>query len=447
MKNRFLVILAFFASFNLAASPSYTIVVDPGHGGAIKRYPDDRYDPVKKKYLTGYLPGTAWKGYTEYKLVLDLGKSIDKYLKLTETEAGWKQFEAILKQFSDQKEFKRVRLRSVMTRTHSYSDRKVPVSSRRVNDPYRLYDYPVNGKMKPGRLSFVNAQDAHLVVSLHLNPAPKGHPGGMGAVLAPGYKTFDLLRQITLKQKSQWHFNKLPWVKGWLSTQPGWSKFQAARADAWVYFNGYWSKKDGSGPWYRKPRGFRHNLLTWNYSDGPGWVAKARKGGPGPYSMNYRTYKPVGKFWDRERAEPEYWRREAPVAGTRIKYGGDNHYASDELLRYIQYGVRTQVPARRPAGKMGGILDPFVSTYTLPTYTNAIVAFLEVGHLNVWRDRRMVIDQREEVARSIAVGIYSLFAGLDLKKRQWPYRPEGKPVNWTKYENWKGGNYFQLASP
>ena len=162
--------------------------------------------------------------------------------------------------------------------------------------------------------------------------------------------------------------------------------------------------------------------------------------------MEYRHCKPEGPCGEGEQAKPEYWRREAPVSGSGISYGGDNHLAANELMRFIQYGVRMQVPEKRANNKLGPILDPFVSTYTLPTYTNAVVAFLEVGHLNIWRDRRMVIDQREQVAISLAVGIYSLFTGLDIKKPGYgPYLPRGRKLDFAKYENLPQGNYFKIV--
>ena len=430
--------------------PEYTVIVDAGHGGAIVHRKDDRWDPISRKYLTGYLPGTRYTKYTEHDLMLLLAKRVHHYLMLTQTDAGWKEFEKLLRTFSTQEKFVRIKFDSHLSRTDGWKDRSLPASHPDVNAPYRLYDYPdrKTGRIQKGRISRINDLEPYLVLSLHLNPAPPGHSGGMAAVLAPGWKTFNLLRQISLKQKPASAFYKLPWADHWLGTEPGWNKLEAARADAWVYMNGYWSNKSGTAPWYKKPRGFRHNLFQWRYADPPGWektALKERKS-TGPYSMIYSKWRPEGKFWEREQGKAEYWRREAAVSGSGINYGGDNHLASNELMRFIQYGVRMQVPEKRAANKLGPILDPFVSTYTLPTYTNAVVAFLEVGHLNVWRDRRMVIDQREEVARSLAVGIYSLFTGLELKKPGYgPYLPRGRKLDFQKYETLPQGNYFKIV--
>lgn len=127
-----------------------------------------------------------------------------------------------------------------------------------------------------------------------------------------------------------------------------------------------------------------------------------------------------------------------------IKFGGDNHYASDELLRFIQYGVPTLVKKKKKTVKIGGILDPFVSTYGLPTFVNAICAYLEIGFLDVKQDREFVLKYQEEIAKSLAVGIYSLFVGLELKKDyKGLFKPKGRNVDFKKYIEHRDGNYFE----
>ncbi len=444
--------LLFFASCGSPAfgAPVYDVVVDPGHGGAAVSRKDDMWDPVTRQYLNGYNVGMRYGKYHEYRIVLEIGKKTRRYLKLTETDEGWKQFEAILRDFSPQKEFQRIILRSHMTREDNWEDRGVSADDPNVNAPYRHYDFPDPknpSRMAPGRLSYINSLKPHLVVSIHLNPAGPGQSGGMAAVLAPGYRTFNLMRRITLGLEPPSAYRKLPWSCCWLRNQRGWSDFQVAMADTWVYFHGYWTNKDHSAPWLEKNRGFRYNMVTWRYADDPGWEKIAAKRGPGPYALKYSEFRPEGRFWDRERSEPEFWRREAAVPGTRIRWGGDNHFASDELLRYLQYGLRNLSPEMRKRSAMGGIVPPFVSTYGLPTYINAISAYLEIAHLNVKRDRRMVLTKQDEIARSLAVGIYSLFAGLELKKSyKGPYRPTGKPLDFKKYETYKDGNYFKIVT-
>lgn len=442
----------FFVSCGDSAfgAPVYDVVVDPGHGGAPVRRNDDMWDPITRQYLNGYNMGMQYGEHYEYKIVLDISKKTRAYLKLTETEDGWKQFEKLLREFSSQKEFKRVVLRSHLTREDNWDDRGLSEDDPNVNVPYRHYDFPDPknpSRKEQGRLSYINSLKPQLVVSIHLNPAGPKQSGGMAAVLAPGYRTFDQMRKITLGQAKPSAYRKLPWSCCWLRNQPGWSDYEVAMADTWVYFHGYWTNKKNTEPWLEKNRGFRYNMITWRYADEPGWEKEAAKKGPGPYALKYSEFRPEGRFWDRERSEPEFWRREAAVRGTQTKWGGDNHYASDELLRYLQYGLRQLSPEMRKPAAMGGIVPPFVSTYGLPTYINAISAYLEIAHLNVKRDRQMVLTKQDEIARSLAVGIYSLFAGMELKKDyKGPYRPAGKALDLGKYESYKEGNYFKIVT-
>ncbi len=428
--------------------PVYRIVIDPGHGGAPKSENDDKWDPITKQYLDTYNIGMKYKNYYEYKIVLKIGRKVDHYLKLTETENGWEKFVKLLRKFSDQEDFKRIVIKSYLTRTNNWEDRKISIKSRRVNDPYRLYDYPKNNKIELGRISKINAIKPHIVVSIHLNPGGPGHPGGMASVIAPGFKTFDILRRITLGELPESEFEKLPWSKYWLVNEKGWNQFEMAIADTWVYFHGFRWNKDTKKPWIEKNRGIRYNMVHWIYRDSPDWIVRAKmqmdNNTEGPYALDYKKFKPEGPFWEREKSELEYWRREQPLLDFNISFGGDNHYASDELLRFIQYGLRIQKPHLRKNNAISEIIDPFVSTYGLPTLVNAICAYLEIGHLDVKRDRELVLSYQDDIAISLAVGIYSLIEGLELKKDyKEPFKPRGKNVDLKKYIEHKDGNYFE----
>ena len=451
IKNFYISLPAAFLFFSFLFSwavladttPTYRIIIDPGHGGAISKRKDDKWDPVENKYQDFYSYGMQANSYHEHKVVLELAKRVHYYVNLTATDEGWIEFEKILGELSSQKNFKRIHLDALLTREDGWDDRSSNPEEEGLNDPYRLYDFPDKNKKKQmGRISFINSKKPYLVVSLHLNPAGRGHPGGMAAVLSPGFKTFDTVRKIHLGKLPYSRFKKLKWWKDWLITEPGWSKYQSARSDTWVYFHGYRTLKSGNSPWLQKNRGFRYNMVTWNYSDEPGWEKTASQRGPGQYAFKYSEFKPSGTFWEREQAKPEKWRRE----GGSLGYGGDNHFASDELLRFIQYGVRQLNPQKRSNSSIGPMQPPYVSTYSLPTFTNAICAYLEVGYLNRKRDRDLVMETREETAKSIAVGIYSLFMGIKLKKHYGRYYPKGKKLNFSKYEKYEKGNYFKIVS-
>lgn len=430
------------------ANEVYRVVIDPGHGGAPKKGNDDKWDPITKTYLDVYNSGMNYKNYYEYKIVMQIAKKTFDYLKLTETDQGWKKFTKLLKEFSPQNDFKRITIKTYLSRTNNWEDRGLKPNNPRVNDPYRLFDYPLGNKIKPGRISYINSLKPHLVVSIHLNPGGPGHPGGMSAVLAPGFHTFDLLRKITLGEVDKKVFDTLPWSQYWLVNERGWSKFDMALSDTWVYFHGFRRHKDTNKPWLSKNRGIRHNMIKWAYRDDDGWIVRAinqRKNNlPGSFTLDYQKFIPEGPFWEREKSELEYWKREQPLPDYGISFGGDNHYATDELLRFLQYGLRIQKPELDKNNKIGGILDPFVSTYGLPTLVNAICAYLEIAHLDVKSDRELVLKYQDEIAKSLSVGIYSLFSGLELKKDyQGPFKPRGKNVDFNKYIEHKDGNYFE----
>ena len=52
--------------------------------------------------------------------------------------------------------------------------------------------------------------------------------------------------------------------------------------------------------------------------------------------------------------------------------------------------------------------------------------------------------KREEIAEGIAVGIYSLFAGLKLQD-DFIYLPKGKKINFDKYKISGSNTYFNEA--
>ncbi|MCB1174131.1 MAG: N-acetylmuramoyl-L-alanine amidase [Leptospiraceae bacterium] len=420
----------------------HTVVIDPGHGGVQKSTPDDKWDPIQKRYLGSYLSGMSTevngKRVYEHIEVLKLARRLHVWLELTHTDQGWREFLALLKKFSDQKSFQRIYFDSSLTRTDSWLDHELDADDPDVNAPYRLYDYPdsKSGQMQPGRISRINQLEPELIVSLHNNPAGSGHSGGMAAVLAPAWGTFALIRKIDEGQEPEIRFLRTPWAQTWLITDPGWSVFQAARADTWVYFHGYRTTADGS-PDRSKNRGIRQNMVQWSYADKPGWEAKYNPDQRGPYAIRHADFQASGPFFDRERSRFESWRR----SGGPLGYGGDNHYASDELMRFAQYGFRTLAKELRTDGAIGPINPPYTSTYSLPTFSNAIVAYLEIAYLNRKRDRQLMTAYREELAQSLAVGIYSLFAGLELKPRAWPFVPDGSAINFEKY-----GRYFRDVS-
>ncbi|PJZ48479.1 N-acetylmuramoyl-L-alanine amidase [Leptospira saintgironsiae] len=421
---------------------TYNIVIDPGHGGLDlkpKEEHGDKYDPISNKYLEPYKAGAQTKSRRESEVVLALAKEVKEILDLTKTPEGFETFRSYAKKFTNDT-LPWIRIDSDLTREETAKEEGADLSS----DPnafYRLYDYPdkKSGKLKPGRISRINAARPYLVLSLHLNPSWKGHPGGMAAVLSPSYRTFYNLRKIS-EGKSSKSFEDGPWSE-WMRFKMEWSRLENAVADAWIYFNGYWPNKSGKKTDLSNFEGYRQNMVTWKYADPSGWVDKAVLDGPGPYAKKHSEYSAKGKFWDRERAEPELWRREDGAEG----FGGDNHYAATELMRFLQYGLRTLPNSEEELSNPGPINKPYISTYSLPTFINAISAYLEIGYIDKEKDMKILTQRRKDTAISLAVGVYSLFHGIKIKSADLPYVPKGKKIDWARYENLKEGNYFRVV--
>lgn len=433
----------FLFTIQIVANPTktYKIVIDPGHGG-FKQEPlefyGDKFDTITQRYLEHYKDGASYKGIrTEQEIVLEIGKELKEILDLTKTKKGFQKFSNYIKQFSDT-ETPWIELQTSMTRVDSYKDFKFREKEDK-NKKYRLYDFPdfKTNKNVLGRISLINKEKPHLVVSLHINAMNTG-PGasGMGAVIAPSYQTFDLLKRISEKKASKEEFEKLEW-KNWMIFENSWTRLENAIADSWIYFNGYWPTKDGNQTDRKKFEGYRYNMVTWRYRDSFGWEKKINDK-EGPYSLDHKGFKANGKFWDRERSKLETMRREGGLEG----YGGDNHYASTELLRFVQYGLRNFSEEKDTYKEPGPILRPYVSTYSIPTFINAISGYLELGEITSDKDMYFLTSKKKRVAISLAVGIYSLFHGLELKSSKSNYTPKGKRIEFEKYIGTTGQSYF-----
>lgn len=438
----FYYLLAFILSIQAEAPKVYKVIIDPGHGG-IKQSPyevyGDKYDSVSGKYLEFYKDGAKYNGITEMEVVLDLALELKSILDLTKTSKGFKKFRSYIKLFSNTS-VEWIKLDSELTRTDSYKDYKFREKDDK-NAKYRLYDYPdfATGKMKHGRISWINSKTPHLVVSLHINDLGSKNSayGGMGVVISPSYRTFELLKSISEGRAPKEEFLNSPW-NNWMIFQHKWSPLENAIADAWIYFHGYWTTKDGTKADLKRFEGYRQNMVTWKYRDNPGWERKVGK--RGPYALKHENFQATGRFWEREKSQIEFRRREQGYEG----FGGDNHYAGAELLRYVQYGLRIQAnefsdkyTSPNPIGK------PYISTYSLPMLVNAISAYLELGNIRNTKDMYFLTKKKKKVAISLAVGIFSLFHGLEVKEKDYPYIPVGKRIEFETYVTKSGESYFE----
>lgn len=435
----FFLVVFFITCSSVLTDPvkSYKVVIDPGHGG-VRQSPyqiyGDKYDPIRGKYLEHFKVGASYKSRTEMEIVLKLALEVNKALRLTRTRKGFKKFKKFIRLFSNT-DAPWIRIDSILTRRDSYKDRNYREKDDK-NARYRLYDYPdfKTGKMKLGRISRINRLKPPLVVSLHINT--KGNRG-MGAVITPSYKTFKLLKDISMGKKSKKKFKKSDW-RNWLVFYDPWNHLQNAVADAWIYFHGYWPDKSGRKTNLKRFEGYRYNMVTWRYKDDGDWIKEAIADKPGPYAKSHKEFKAIGKFWDRERSKYEFMRRENGPEG----YGGDNYYAGKELIRFIQYGLRVLKKSKDRYKTPSPILRPYISTYSMPTFINAISAFLELGDISHNKDMYFMTKKRKRVAVCIAVGIYSLFHGLEIRPRDYPYIPKGNKIDFNKYKNRKGISHF-----
>lgn len=423
----------------------YKIVIDPGHGGN-NREPfelfGDKYDTISGKFLESYRPGAVYKERTEREIVLSLAKELKAVLDLTHTTKGFRKFKTIASKYT-KTNILPIRFSSVLTREDDYSYHRWKEGDD-INYNYRMYDFldKKTGKKVLGRISKINQEEPYLIVSLHLNPSYPGHPGGMAAVIAPPYRTFQTLRLISKNKLDESEFQKSPY-RNWTKFVGNWNHLENAMTDTWIYFHGYWANQKGNETDRERFSGYRQNMVTWKYADVAGWEELAKVGGRGQYSKTHRDFYARGKFWNRERGQGERWRRAKGPEG----YGGDNLYASQELLRFVQYGVFTRLRENAKQPNLGPIQSPYISTYSLPTYTNAICAFLEIGFIDNENDMKYIQGHSRLVAESLAVGIYSLFKGLEpTLQKNIPYTPKGKKLGFEKYERLDGNNYFKIVN-
>lgn len=443
----FIFIFTFLISGKIYST--YRVVIDPGHGGKYA-YPSnlfgDKCDPIALRCISDYRGGAEKYGYWESEEVYDIAVMIKKYLELLNDSSGRKKFAQILKKYTAETPNIKADIEVILSRKSNYHNH-YPENRFDINADYRLFDYEdaITGERKMGTVSRINAYKPHLVVSLHLTPGAPSKNGAMAAVITPGYDTYSMAiayvkgsaaKRSSIKRK----FLNSPY-RYWMRAS-GYDGFQSFMSDAWVYFAGRWSQKNGLEPRDSKYRGYRQNWVTWAYSDEESWIETAlSQKRSTPYTPHLKYFDPSGKFWEREKSKPERWRRENGLES----YGGDNYYAAKEIMRTIRKGFL--ISKYDNFNTLPIIAKPYFSTWIVPTYINAVSAYIELAHLNVKRDVHRVLYYKKVYAEAIAVGIYSLFYSTKqpaTNKRK--NLPIGKPVDFDKYENYSEGNYFEIVS-
>ncbi len=417
--------------------PLYRVVLDPGHGGVClnKKSYGDRYDTISGKYLMYFAEGASWKGLSEHVVVYQIADRAKKILDLCSPGGDFDRFREIVKKFSDDNP---PRISIIASLSRGDSSNVDSIKKREdPNSEFRLYDFfDRKGTPRPGRISSINQKKPHLVVSLHLTTTQSEIYRGMSPVIVAPYSIMhDGLLHLQGKKGSDF-FYRSPY-RYWFQEDDRRSYFEWFLKDVTFYFMSYPLEKNRQlklGDF----KGYRYNMVSWAYKDPDGWEKEAGNHASGTaYANSFQGFNPKGAFWERERSKYEEFRRDGGEEG----FGGDNYYATAELIRYILYSLHLN-NLDHPHQRM---TRPYISTWSVPLHVNAIAAFIELGLLNNARHRYILTSRQQEIAEGIAVGIYSLFAGITPKKQPFTYLPKGKKLNLDRYKVTDSKTYFDMV--
>ena len=452
-----IIFLAFIPDKNIVKDefPLFRVVIDPGHGGVLikdKKNHGDRFDIISGEYLDYYADGASYKGIHEHKIVYSIAAKVNALLSNCSKDGDFEKFKKVLMKYTNGN-IKRIYIETIISREESISADSI----QGVDDPnanYRLYDFPgPKGKMQKGRISKINQYKPHLVVSLHLARSAPPDYKGMNGIIIPPYNV--LKKGLVMLQTGDHPVSLgLPplqgrgmeegnfaavnnilnsWFRDFKKTPP---KF-AFLKDVSYHFTSYGMNKDYSIN-TDDFKGYKYNMVTWRYSDKPGWNLIAEKRPVNSrYSSDYKTFKEEGDFWDREQSLYEEYRR-----GTSFKdFGGDNYFATYEIIKYILLSLNKDGSSHKD--KIPG--KAYISTWSMPMLINAISAYIELGYLDRKWDREILLYKQDKIAEGVAVGIYSLLAGLENINGNYKNKPTGKCIDLKKYDITKEKSYFDIV--
>lgn len=435
-----MVFFLFYPSmFQEYEAPTYRVILDPGHGG-IAKHPmsvhGDRYDTIRGRYLETFKEGASRRSLHEHILVYDIARRAERLLSGLAPGGDAKRFFRVLSKYTKRAP-RTIYIETGMSRGKSITEEEADLVED-PNAPFRLFDYPdASGSIQKGRISRINQARPHLVVSLHMAAAGPRDYEGMNPVIIPPHgllqKGFEYLRG---ERDDSAFFRRSPY-RDWFIEDTSRSDFSWFLNDTSLYFTGYPLRRNRETDFTRF-RGYRYNMVDWSYADDPGWEHAARHNiRSSRYARRVDDFVPEGRFWDRERSTCENFRRDGGEEG----FGGDNAYAAYEIIRYICYSLHLS-DDDHPTQKPG---KSYVSVWIMPLHINAVNAFIELGYLNRKRDRHLFTKRRNEIAEGIAVGIYSLCAGLEVKEGDYKYAPRGKRIDFGRYRLPDGSNYFDAV--
>jgi len=437
-----LTLLAFIPDKNIEENefPLFRIVIDPGHGGVFlqdRKKHGDRFDMVTAEYLDDFAEGANYKGIYEREIVYNIALKTVHLLSYCSKEGDFEQFKKILKKYTDSN-VKKIYIETILSRPESIKEEKIQNNSD-PNADFRLYDFPgPDGNMIKGRISKINDFKPHLVVSLHLAKSAPFEYKGMNGVIVPPYNVLKkgLIRLQNGETDKDLNDNNI--LRSWFRETNRNSYRYSFFKDSAQYFTSYSIKKNYKTD-FSNYKGYKHNMVTWGYSDKPLWDIEAEKHtADSRYSSDYNTFREEGSFWERERSVYEEYRR-----GTGFKdFGGDNYLATYEIIKYILFTLNDTGVKNK--NKIPG--KPFISTWSVPLLVNAISAYIELGYLDRKWDREVLLYRQDEIAEGVAAGIYSLLTGLDNIKGKFRNKPSGKLIDFKKYSITKEKSYFDVVT-
>jgi hypothetical protein len=444
LKKLLLILLFVFFLFpstqiSIAEFPAYRVIIDPGHGGFSllpKSRHGDRYDSLSNRYLSNYLAGTSYGKVEERIITYEIAEKVKNILDFTSEDGKFEDFLKILSKYTD-KNPSRVVLLTRLSRENSTSVRDAAEDDP--NADFRLFNFiDNNGKERPGRISVINSYKPHLVVTLHCDyQAPVYYRGINPVIAAPYTILYQGMEYLKGNIKDRNFYFKSRYAD-WFTESNGRTGFKWFLKDVSVYFTGFPIGNNLLNG--EKFLGYTYNMISWNYRDVEGWEKMARGHSKNAqYAKNAIDFIPQGKFWEREQSVFESYRREFGNEG----FGGDNHYASSEIIRYILLSLNQSNSSLKDL-KLG---KPYISVWSLPILVNAISAYIELGYLKNKRDRYYLTKKQDEIAEGIAAGIYSLMAGLELRDIKHKNLPRGKKLDLDKYKLPSGNSYFDIVAP
>lgn len=442
-------LFAFFLMILLAFIPStkveqesisvYRVVIDPGHGGFFnsdRTRHGDKYDTVSARYLDYFAEGAGYRGIYEHEQVYSIALRVIEKLSWCAQGGDFNRFKKLLARFTGS-EPERIYIETMITRGASLTDEQKK-NETDPNAPYRLYDYPnTAGVMEHGRISRINAFKPHLVVSLHMaGTAPEDYIG-LNGIIIPPYNVLKAGLNV-LKKKKAAKYDPPVIVKSWFHESKRFSRKFYYFKDVSQYFTGYGITRNYQ-PDFNEFNGYKYNMVDWIYRDETGWEESARiKKDYSPYSVNYETFTESGSFWERERSVFEEYRR----GSSAVNYGGDNYYATYEIIKYVLYSLHLH----GVEGKDKKPGKPFVSTWSVPLLVNAVCAYIELGYFDRKWDRDVLVNRHEEISDGVAAGVYSLLAGMKDFNGNFRYKPEGNCIDLQKYYITYDKSYFDIVT-